>query len=319
MEGMKQKSKNGMQLARDFYKHCRPILMNQMADIMEDAALGLAGEGSECFGMDDQYSQDHDFGAAFCIWLPREKLESNLPRIEAALTKLPAQFQGFPSRMAPARRNGRVGPMAVEDFYLFFTRLSKPPQDWEEWLSIPEYQLAAATNGEVFEDNKGLFSHWRQKLIDFYPRDVWLKKLAARAMLMAQSGQYNLPRMLKRGDKSAALLAAARFAEAALGFTFLTNKKYMPFYKWAPALAVNLPVLGREVTDMLNRLPEILYRGRVSASACDSVDDFCSLCAEWLRKNALSAEPDSWLWAHGPQIMSHIENKQLLARDMLKD
>lgn len=309
---------NGMRLSMQYYELCRPLLMQDIPDLMAEAAIGLVGEGSECFGMDDQYSRDHDFGPAFCIWLPRGILAACSSRLEAALLELPREYCGFPSRMASAMGMGRVGPMAVEDFYAFFTGLDHPPSDWREWLQIPEYQLAAATNGEVFEDNNGIFSQWRQILLDFYPRDVWLKKIAARVMAMAQAGQYNLPRVLKRGDVAAAFLAAARFSEAALGFVYLLNRKYMPFYKWAPKMAASLPILGADVSGLLCGLATHVAE-KDGRAACAMVEDFCSICAARLRASGLSHEPDSWLWAHGPQIMSHVKNRQILEMDLLKD
>ena len=67
---------NGLELSRAFYSACRPALVAAIPDIMAQAAAGLVGEGSECLGCDDATSQDHDFGAAFCLWLPREVLRA---------------------------------------------------------------------------------------------------------------------------------------------------------------------------------------------------------------------------------------------------
>ena len=244
----------GLKLAREFYQVCQPILRAELADIMDTAAAGLVGEGSECFGCDDTHSQDHDFGPAFCLWLPRQVLQAHQQRIEAAFAMLPQTFQGFESRLAPQRRQGRVGPLPLEDFYAFFTALDHAPATWQEWLAIPEHQLAACTNGEVFEDPSGAFTRWRSALQRCYPRDVLLKKMAARCMVMAQTGQYNLPRSLQRDDPVAAMLAAARFAEAALSFVFLCNRRYMPFYKWAGKLAGDLAILGPQIAQTLRLL-----------------------------------------------------------------
>ena len=308
----------GLKLAREFYQVCQPILRAELAGIMDTAAVGLVGEGSECFGCDDAQSQDHDFGPAFCLWLPREVLLAEQPRIEAAFAKLPGEFMGFESRLAPQRRQGRVGPLSIEDFYAFFTGLNHAPATWQQWLAIPEYQLAACTNGEVFEDAGGAFTQWRTTLLAGYPRDVLLKKITARCMVMAQTGQYNLPRSLQRNDPVAAMLAAARFAEAALSFVFLCNRRYMPFYKWAGKLAGELPVLGNQVAQMLNVLALAPMQGDQASEAVAAVEDFCTHAANHLRAVGLSSAPGSWLWEQGLQIMRHVNEPALLRMDMLQ-
>lgn len=308
----------GLKLAREFYQVCQPILRAELEGIMDTAAVGLVGEGSDCFGCDDAQSQDHDFGPAFCLWLPRDVLLAEQPRIEDAFAKLPQEFQGLESRFAPQRRQGRVGPLSIEDFYAFFTGLDHAPATWQQWLAIPEYQLAACTNGEVFEDMGGAFSRWRSVLQACYPRDVLLKKMTARCMVMAQTGQYNLPRSLQRNDPVAAMLAAARFAEAALSFAFLCNRRYMPFYKWAGKLAGELPVLGPVAVQVSRVLALAPMQGEHGSEAVAAVEDFCTHAANHLRAVGLSTAPGNWLWEHGPQIMRHVKESALLRMDMLQ-
>ena len=308
----------GLDLAREFYAVCRPVLQAQLGDIMDTAAVGLVGEGSECFGCDDAESQDHDFGPAFCLWLPRHVLRAEIPRVEAAFALLPREFMGFESRLAPERRQGRIGPLAIEDFYAFFTGQADVPATWQEWLAIPEHQLAACTNGEVFEDRGGEFTRRRNALMACYPRDVLYKKMAARCMIMAQAGQYNLPRCLKRNDSAAAMLAAARFAEAALSFVYLCNRRYMPFYKWAAKLAKNLPVLGPQLTRTLDTVAQTPINQQHAAQLHAAVEDFCGQAAAHLREVGLSRASGDWLWEHGPQILRNVEEPALLRMDMLQ-
>lgn len=315
----------GLELCRQFYEACRPTLWADIPDIMQHAAVGLVGEGSDCFGCDDAASRDHDFGPAFCLWLPREVLNETSgeirTRIDAALTRLPLHFGGFESRLTPERRRGRVGPLAVEDFYQFFTGIAQTPHSALAWLAIPEYQLAACTNGAVFEDNAGLFTARREALLPCYPTDVRLKKMAARCMVMAQAGQYNLPRSLERGDPLAAMLAMARFAEAALSLIFLCNKRYMPFYKWAGKQAAALPILGADVTRLLAELARPLAANSLQAhnvAVMNTIEALCAAVATHLRETGLSKEPDNWLWAHGPQIMRQVQDTDLRNMDMLQ-
>lgn len=307
----------GLELARKFYEDCRQELYSLLPDVMPCACAGLSGEGSECFGCDDKTSRDHDFGAAFCLWLPDEILKRHRRKIEEAFRLLPNNFAGVTADFAHS--HGRRGPRGIRDYYAFFTALDHVPHDWREWLAIPEFQLAAATNGQVFEDNANIFSDWRAKLLAFYPEDVRLKKLAARCMHMAQSGQYNLPRCLARGEYAAAMLALARFAENAISFVFLANKHYMPFYKWAPRLVRMLPILGAELGALLDNLVVQPAKSEESYTLVESVENLCAACAAWLRENGMSDEKDSWLWGHGPELIARVKQPELRAMDLLLD
>ncbi|WP_297137636.1 DUF4037 domain-containing protein [uncultured Desulfovibrio sp.] len=294
----------GLELSRRYFEACLPLLQEQVGDILPLCAVGLAGEGSECLGFDDATSRDHDWGPGFCIWLSREDLARHRQRLEDVLRLLPGTFEGFPCRMTPERRKGRTGPMAMEDFYARFTGRDTPPSDWRHWLGMQEWGLATCTNGEVFFDGPGRFSAWRTTLLDYFPRDLHLKKMATRCMQMAQAGQYNLPRCLERGDSIGAMLALGRFSEAALSLACLLNRRYLPFYKWAWRTVQGLPRLGADMCTALQQAaaaPLTTEEGGQKAVA--AVEDICALVAAELRRQGLSDEQDSWLWLHGPIVM----------------
>jgi len=310
----------GLVLSRLFFDAVAPVLETRIPDIMARAATGLVGEGSECFGQDDEFSRDHDWGPAFCLWLPREELKQVTTRIEEVLACLPQVFAGYPTRMAHERRIGRVGPLAIEDFYAGFLGLEHPPHSWQEWRHIPEYALAACTNGQVFRDGAGLFSRFRQALLDYYPEDIRRKKMAARCMIMAQAGQYNFPRSLQRGELPAALLAIARFAEAALSMTFLLNRRFMPFYKWATRLAAELPVLGRECAETIQTLARTSLAVEAQGmQAVMAVERFCALVAARLRRDNLADVPGDWLVDLALSVQMGIEEPELRLADVMKD
>lgn len=306
---------NGLELAREYYSVCRPRLYETMPQVMDRACAGLCGEGSECFGVDDDLSRDHDFSPAFCLWLPEDVIADNRILIEEAFKSLPKTYGNMRVDFGIAG-NARRGPLSIRAYYRFFTGLEQPPANWREWLGLSEERLAAATNGEIFEDNGGFFSAWREKLA-YFPGDVRLKKLAARAMQMAQSGQYNLPRCLARGETGAAFLAVAKFAEAATAFVFLANRRYAPYYKWAPKLGGNLPALGsglRSLLDVIASQPVITGGGAI----VEAVENFCSACASWLNQASLSDVRDNWLWAHGPEIIKRVETPEIRSLNLLE-
>ena len=63
----------GLELSEAFYETFgKPMLEEQFPELLPSLAVGLFGSGSECFGYDDDISQDHDFEPGFCIFLPDE-------------------------------------------------------------------------------------------------------------------------------------------------------------------------------------------------------------------------------------------------------
>ncbi|MBO4318033.1 MAG: DUF4037 domain-containing protein [Mailhella sp.] len=310
----------GLELSRQFFESVRPLLERIIPDVMSCAAAGLVGEGSECLGFDDETSRDHDWGPAFCLWLPEELLRIGRSRVEKAMALLPREFMGFHTRMAPQERMNRIGPMATETFYRHFLGMERAPENWREWRAIPEYHLCSCTNGAVFLDNNGAFSSVRQSLLAYYPEDVRLKKIAARCMVMAQAGQYNLPRSLSRGETIPAMLAAARFAEAALSLVHLLNRRFMPFYKWAARSAQALPVLGKDAAELAATLAGTSWSdGERSKRAAQGAEDFCARAAAELRAQGLSSVPGDWLWALGPDVQMRISDPEIIRLNVMED
>ena len=222
----------GIELCRAFYEEIgAPVLNEQFADVLPSLAVGITGSGSECFGFDDEVSKDHDFEPAFCIFVPDSldrKTEFNLER---AYAKLPKEFKGFKrARLGPVG-GGRHGVIKIGDFFEAKTGRRDGELTLGDWLTLPENSLFEATNGEIFFDNLGEISKIREQL-SFFPSDIRLKKLAGHLLLMGQSGQYNFPRCISRGDTAAAQLSVIEFVKSAMNAAFLLHKKYMPYYKW---------------------------------------------------------------------------------------
>ena len=168
----------GLELSRAYYEeYGKPMIDTQLAQYKPYLAAGLVGEGSECLGFDDELSTDHDFGPAFCLWVPEELYAKAGTEMQQAYDSLPASYKGY-TRITSAQGGGRIGVLPLEGFYRKFTGLSHAPQDNMEWFRIPERFLATVTSGEVFDDHQGTFSQIRSTLKGFYPEDVLKKKLA---------------------------------------------------------------------------------------------------------------------------------------------
>ena len=146
------------------------------------------------------------------------------------------------------------------------------------------------------------------------------KKIAARCMIMAQAGQYNLPRCLQRGDLVAAMLAAARFSEAALSMAFLLSRRYMPFYKWAGRAAEDLPVLGRSTVDTLRVISRTAWSDETQGmAAVQAIEELCAQVARELETQGLCPYQGNWLWAAGPVVQMGVKEPELRRRNVMED
>lgn len=93
----------GLELAREYYmRHGRAALERSVPELAARLAVGLAGEGSECFGFDDALSRDHDWGPAFCIWMEEDDFRAHGKTVQAVYDRLPRVLDGY----AATRRGG---------------------------------------------------------------------------------------------------------------------------------------------------------------------------------------------------------------------
>ncbi len=304
----------GLELSRLYYEDVvKPMLGQRFADYVPRMAVGLVGEGSQCFGFDDEISQDHDWGASVCIWLTAEDYAAYGSALQQALLELPRGFRGYPVSWVP----GRNGVLEINAFYKKYLAVDGLPQTIGQWLNIPEHHLAVATNGEVFADPLGQFSAVRRELQLGYPEDIRIKLLASRCLNMAQSGQYNYPRVLSRDDKVAAALTEAEFIRNTCSAVYLLNNRYTPFYKWQQRGLRTLPIMGQAMADLLQRMAAYPAYGMAEedyyVQKIQTMQQICTLLIDELHRQGLSASDDISLIEQGLQVHQHISHEGLRA------
>ncbi len=269
----------GLELSERFYlEFGAPMIHRDFPELEPMIAAGLAGSGSECFGYDDEFSQDHDFEPGFCLFIPDEDMIDSRTafRLERAYAKLPKEFMGF--RRSPLNPVGgnRHGVIRMSEFFKSKTGVLDSRITLKDWFFIPEQSLAEATNGKVFRDDLGRFTAIRRELA-YMPADVRLKKLAGNLLVMGQTGQYNYKRCISRGDTAAAQLVMTEFVRSALNTIFLLNKTYIPYYKWSFRALKDLPLLSslygqlEYLISSTNSTDEAVKKEAVTEQICASV------------------------------------------------
>lgn len=186
-----------------------------------------------------------------------------------------------------------------------------------QWMSLPLYALAEATNGEVWRDDCGKFSTIRNTILNGMPEDVRIKKTAAYAVTMAQAGQYNYSRCLSHGENVAAMLALDEFVKAACGLIFLLNCRHAPYYKWVFRAMRELPILA-DMADALEFLLTSDNEAEGQKLKAAVIEDICSSVVRELKAQHLTCGNWDYLEPHALDMMQHIQNSQIRAMHVME-
>lgn len=301
---------NGMELAKKLYEINREKIIQKYPELFKRMAIGLVGEGSECFGYDDEVSQDHDFEPSFCIWLMESDYYAYGEELQKFYVDLPKNIEGHHLMNRSVYGGNRRGVFQIDTFYRNKTGGVQGPETLQDWLFVPEYSLAEAVNGQVFHDGAGKFSAIRSGLLKGYPEEVRKKKIAARAALMAQSGQYNYRRCLAHGDEGATRFALNEFVKHSIHMIYLLNNCYCPYYKWMFRGMEKLEILG-ELKEGLKALlcaPDSEENIQVKLAL---IEEISGEIATELKIQKLSTVESDYLESHAFSVMETIQDETL--------
>ena len=220
--------------SRRFYEN-RVVYMikEQFPQYENRIAVGIAGEGSDCFGYDDFMSRDHDFGTGVCLWLTDDDMELFGKQLSDAYNELIDKQKG---NNLTARLRARRGVMTVHDFYSNILGIECDTKNCvlseDDWEELDHNCLATAVNGTVFVDPVGEFTAFRKLLLDYYPDKVWKMRIVNELHKFSAALQVNYARCMTRGDIVAARLCHMHGLESAMELYFLMKRVYPPYYKW---------------------------------------------------------------------------------------
>jgi len=231
----------GLGLARRFYKQLVWPVLDRHGIRHAAARIGL---GSEVLGYDTTMSADHDYGPCVQLFLAEQEFSAVASTIMAEFdATLPERFEGYTVRYPTAVRPPSSGGMGmlgsdhgVELYTLpawsdrFLGRQFDTPLTPRDWLSYGEQIFLTVTAGEVFTDGLGDLTALRSRL-SWFPRDVWLYKLAAQWNRIAEERTY-IGRAGQVGDEMGSRVIAARMVGNLMRLALLIEKRYAPYPKW---------------------------------------------------------------------------------------
>lgn len=304
----------GLELCRRYYEeYGQPMIAEKFPDYESCIAVGLVGKGSDCFGFDDVLSRDHDFGPRFVLWVTKEVYDQIGKELQAAYENLPTSFMGI-DRIETFHGKDRCGVMIIEEFYKNVLGINpvgifaQPEENHasgkekmdaiKSWLAVQDYALAAAVNGEVFRDDEGIFTKYREILQAYYPKAVWYRKIAQTCGLFSQSGQYNLPRMRRRGQFVSAELAKVECMKHAMKLYYLLNRTYAPHDKWLfKGLPENplMTVDHTNVTELIEKISLLPADRAHEQELTTAIESLAVIFANELEKQDIIGQCDLYL------------------------
>jgi hypothetical protein len=231
---------------RFYEKQVAPMIRSKYNEYESHIAVGIAGEGSDCFGYDDFISRDHDFGTGVCLWLTDEDFHRFGRLLSIDYNEL---VDSIPGADLTDRLRQRRGVMTINSFYsnVLCTGLDAENCNisLDQWRTIDHSCLATAVNGEVFRDDLGVFSAYRKLLSDYYPDVIWKERIADELHIFSSALQVNYSRCMSRKDTVAAQICRATGLKAAMELYFLIKRVYSPYYKWTYRALTELDSTGR--------------------------------------------------------------------------
>ncbi|MBQ9984222.1 MAG: DUF4125 family protein [Lachnospiraceae bacterium] len=254
---------SNLERCRTFYQqYGKPMIEERFSEYADRIAVGLVGEGSDCFGFDDHISTDHDYEVGFCMWLTQEDYAAIGADLQAAYEELFVQRNRLLNASDDNDSDGalaeketdtsshyannknrfidnRRGVFSINEFcnHLLGTHADFEENDFGkkgqiDYLTIEEYRFAMLVNGEVFRDDLGIFTTIRKQVQGYYPEEVWRMRLSKALHDFSQYAQSNYPRMMARQDLVTAHVCVGKAIESVLDIGHLLNHTYAPYYKW---------------------------------------------------------------------------------------
>ncbi len=259
VENVKETIKNAIQgvtplyvrkdvTCRVFWHEGLSVLEAQFPDCIDRVAAGFTAVGFE------HASQYNGFAPGFQIYLTESDYAAYGAEMQNALDQLPTEFEGVVCRSS-GLHTFRIytidGFFREKTFNGVASGTTQAPDDAFGWLRIPESALFDLTEGLVFYDPFGEFTRRRREFLNYYPDDVWKKRLAASLYNAGLYAECILSSALAANDYQTAEIAWRAFNTAAMKAGFLLSHCHAPHLAELYREFCKLPDFAVDVVNLL--------------------------------------------------------------------
>jgi len=232
---------NGLEVSRRFFHEWGlPFLGREFPRLVDRVAAGRVG-GSDVIGADDEWSQDHDWGPTFGLFLTEEDYQVVGAELSAAINAAaPRTFLGCRYHFF-GREKDPIDVGSIDGSARYHAGRTHPPQTAREWFlrrgqaaSLVEREswLYFFVHGPVFHDPLGEFTA-RKQMFARYPPDVRRRLIADLCLGIWADGEYKFcTRYVHRKDQVTIHVALGSFVQQVMRLCFLVNDDYAPHEVW---------------------------------------------------------------------------------------
>ena len=242
-----------LDLGRAFFQEVvRPAMKKVCPQLLDQAACGRFGLGSECLGFDDAISRAHQWGPGVDIMLPEKIFQQGAHELFTRVShEFPKDFRGY--KLGAGHVGGAgLSPEGIESFLMRSVGRTTAPQTDKDWLDIPEEDIVNVINGEVWHDGLGEFTSIRRAFEAYYPDLVWKRRIAHWCRYCSGMGLYAMHRAILRNNFHYAFTTLGRTIKLTTELTFLLNRTYFAYDKWLYPLFQKLPRLAPEMDPLMS-------------------------------------------------------------------
>lgn len=252
----------GLELSESFFNENKALLFKKIpSNAIEYITIGLFGFGSECYGVDDEISEDHDFDQGFIILVEDSVPLTDFLKIKQAYDCLPKLYKRF------CLLNQTKHGVHYMKEYLNYLGVN-------DIKNISDESKALLLNGKLFY--QGFASTFANLRYDIRKNSNYdfLIDLLLKALEINKYIPYNLKRSLDRGDLYTFKSLKNNLVNHLIEFYYIYHKMYLPHDKLRLKLMDNNSIIKKWIYYILDHDDISKLYEEISAKIIETLHNF---------------------------------------------